>query len=81
MDDVVVNHTSEVWVTYHVYTILNHVTGWIYVGKTNQPSVRWRRHIRNTCNSHLRASMLKHGVENFELISIEEHETESVPIL
>ena len=63
--------------TYYVYAIINRVTQWVYIGKTNAPSVRWRRHVRRTCNSHLRASMNVHGAENFDFVIVERHSSEN----
>lgn len=61
------------------YIIINSKNGKIYIGKTNDIAERWRRHqadARLGCRFYLHRSMKKHGIENFTIELLEEHETE-----
>lgn len=58
-----------------IYQILNKITGKSYVGKSKDYQNRFLNHkkaARNKCNRRLYDSMNHHGIENFELILLEE---------
>ncbi len=58
-----------------IYQILNKVTGKSYVGKSKDYSARFRRHQENAkrkINRRLYDSINFHGIENFELILLED---------
>lgn len=54
-----------------VYKITNKINGKVYIGVTKKESVseRYKGSIINTHNEHLRRSIEKYGVENFEIIN------------
>ena len=58
-----------------IYQILNKITGKSYVGKSKDYQKRFLDHkkaARNKCNRRLYDSINHHGIENFELILLEE---------
>jgi len=58
-----------------IYQILNKITGKSYVGKSKDYQNRFLNHkkaARDKCNRRLYDSMNHHGIENFELILLEE---------
>jgi group I intron endonuclease len=63
-----------------VYIITNTANGKLYVGKTNDPKVRWRAHKNNARNHALRwplyAAMRKYGVDAFNFHVVAEYDTE-----
>lgn len=63
----------------YVYKIVNTQNGKCYVGKSNDPNVRFIQHV-NKCNSGdlrpLYAAMRKYGIENFEMLVIESCQSE-----
>lgn len=69
--------------SFFVYTITNLTTGQVYVGKTNEPTRRWRMHRYHgrgrTClyRSHLYNNMVRYGLENFEFKILLTTSTES----
>lgn len=63
---------------YFVYKITNKLNGKIYIGQSKDPIARFSHHCRSRLNkrkSRLQISMTKHGIENFELTILEEHDS------
>lgn len=58
---------------FYVYKITNKVNGKIYIGWSKNPQERFRTHQRRTNKSRLRHAMCKYGIQNFDLIVLEEH--------
>lgn len=72
---------------FYIYLIFNCVNGKLYVGKTNNPTYRFRKHkeiaMRGTqCRMHsaLHAAMNKYGIDNF-LFKIVESSSDNIYIL
>lgn len=66
-----------------IYSISNTVNGKLYVGSTNNISVRWNKHralLRHNKhqNTHLQSAWNKYGEESFEFSIIEECSIESL---
>ena len=62
----------------YIYTITNNLNGKVYVGKSNDPEVRWRQHIYRSKNYNfpLYRAIRKYGVENFTFEVIENCQSE-----
>ncbi len=66
---------------YLIYLITNKINGKVYVGKTDNPTKRWRDHVeRAYCGRprerfYVHHAIAKYGVENFTFEIIEKHET------
>lgn len=66
------------YMSYYVYKITNKINGKVYIGLTKDPDARFSSHCRARLGkrkSRLQISMMKHGVENFEMTVLEEHDT------
>lgn len=55
-----------------IYKITNKINGKIYIGQTIRPfNKRYPgNNIQNTCNRHLKNSIKKYGIENFDVVKI-----------
>ena len=62
----------------YIYIIENKLNGECYVGKTNDVERRWKKHRSNarSGSTHLSRAMRKHGIENFEIRVVDEHDDE-----
>jgi group I intron endonuclease len=62
----------------YIYIIENKLNGDCYVGKTNDVERRWKKHRSNvrSGSTHLSRAMRKHGIENFEIRVVDEHDDE-----
>jgi len=61
-----------------IYIIENRLNGDCYVGKTTDIERRWKKHRSSVKdgNTHLSRAMRKHGIENFEIRVVDEHDDE-----
>lgn len=51
----------------YIYKIINLINSKVYIGQTTQPlAKRFRSYARLMTNEHLKASILKHGFDNFK---------------
>lgn len=62
-----------------VYRITNKKDGTVYIGKSVNPTKRWKDHVRSAEYPLTRAMVLD-GVENFEFSIVEEHEAEETAL-
>lgn len=62
---------------YYVYKITNKINGKVYIGLSKNPVARFSHHCRArlTIKTRLTQSMKRHGIENFEMTVLEEHDT------
>lgn len=62
----------------YIYIIENKLNGDTYVGKTVNVERRWKKHKKDseTSNRHLYCAMRKHGIENFNIRVLDEHDEE-----
>ena len=67
---------------YYIYVIRNKINSKIYVGQTNNLKRRWARHKYEAFTKQnkkpLYQSIRKYGMNNFELIDIEQHTKENI---
>jgi len=67
---------------FFVYSIFNKLNGKIYIGKTNDPERRWRRHRRtakdddNYDKFYIHRAIAKYGVNNFTFTAFQTFEKE-----
>jgi len=55
-----------------IYKIENIINGKIYIGQSTNIPTRWARHKKEASNIHLKNSIEKHGIENFNFTILEE---------
>ena len=62
----------------YIYIIENKLNGDCYVGKSNDVERRWKKHRSSVKdgNTHLSRAMRRHGIENFEIRVVDEHDDE-----
>src|SRR5260370_1096721 len=71
----------------YVYIITNKINGKIYIGKANDPEVRWKKHLYTVKYGekkygfyYLHAAIRKHGVDSFIFGIIESCDTEEMAL-
>lgn len=60
--------------TYYIYKIVNKINGKLYIGKTKNMRSRWNKHkllMSKNVNRVIYDAMNKYGIDNFEMIPIE----------
>ena len=65
----------------YVYCITNLINGKRYIGKSNYPEARWRKHQRSVDGYYLHSSIRKYGIDNFEFEVIAEFSSEEAAFL
>ncbi len=60
----------------YVYCITNLINGKRYVGKSNCPEARWKKHQRDASRYHLHSAIRKYGIDSFEFEIVAEFSSE-----
>ena len=69
----------------HIYIITNLINNKIYIGKSNNPRLRWKDHIKISMGGKdkypndffaIHAAISKHGIDNFKFDILEQFDTE-----